>query len=280
MKELTSEEWFSCIEQKNLIRVRQLAVHIREAKKKNKLRKDKKKKNIVTEFGHYNEQGDAAIHMAIRLGYLDIVALLLVNGANIEQRNSSHHTPLMVALLELQLTIATFLIQRGANPFLSDGDGYSILHLAVKTANKDIVKSALTWEMTLNAKDVQNRTPLHHASLSGNFEIVKMLVEAGVNILEKDLCGSKALHLASNKEVKEYLEEKEKELKEKRTSFSEETSADEPEVQQESAKIYDSSKITVGHPNLESDNYYAILGVDETFDSGSLKKVIHCYFLV
>jgi glutaminase len=62
--------------------------------------------------------------------------------------------------------------------------------------------------VSLDKGDYDNRTPLHLAASSGNFEIVQYLVEKGVNVNTKDRWGATPLNDASRKDIIEYLKSK------------------------------------------------------------------------
>lgn len=45
--------------------------------------------------------------------------------------------------------------------------------------------------------DNQLKTPLHHAVVNGSIEMMKMLIEAGADIDQRDMMGRTPLHLAA-----------------------------------------------------------------------------------
>ena len=62
--------------------------------------------------------------------------------------------------------------------------------------------------LNVDAKSGNGRTVLHLAARGGNLEMVKYLVECGADINAKDKYGSTALDWARNDDVKEYLKSK------------------------------------------------------------------------
>lgn len=52
---------------------------------------------------------------------------------------------------------------------------------------------------TLNVKDGDNRTPLHHASIAGNMNIVKILIDNGASLNPQDYQGFTPIHWAASK---------------------------------------------------------------------------------
>lgn len=74
----------------------------------------------------------------------------------------------------------------------------NIFIAAQKNAIDSIRKFVLSG-VSLESKDSQNRTPLHHAALSNSIKSLEMLLDLGADIRAKDLNGNTALHHASQK---------------------------------------------------------------------------------
>ena len=70
---------------------------------------------------------------------------------------------------------------------------------ASQNGHLDVVKHLLEKGVNLNCKDNTGLTPLHHAASEGQGEIVKYLLENGASKLEKDDNGKSALNLAEEK---------------------------------------------------------------------------------
>lgn len=64
--------------------------------------------------------GETMLHMAARLGHVDIAETLLHRGAEMEALDAQGLTPLMVALLYNQVPMCQMLLKRGANTFHVD----------------------------------------------------------------------------------------------------------------------------------------------------------------
>jgi ankyrin repeat protein len=76
--------------------------------------------------------GMTALHHAVRQGYVASAAALLDAGANINEKTSDGHTPLLVALINGQFDVAMELIKRGADVNIpSDSHGVTPLWAAV-----------------------------------------------------------------------------------------------------------------------------------------------------
>ncbi|KAG4436676.1 hypothetical protein IFR05_007855 [Cadophora sp. M221] len=100
---------------------------------------------------------------AVRTGNISIVMLLLLNGADITQRNDT---------------------------------GQTSLHLAAMNGNLEMMRVLLNNGIDIEAKDKDNKTAFYHAVMSGDEAIVQTLIQhgAGACITERNRNGSTPLH--------------------------------------------------------------------------------------
>jgi ankyrin repeat protein len=84
----------------------------------------------------------------------------------------------------------------------------NVLHNACKYKNLEMVKLFLEKGADVNDKDNDGWTPLHYACESGHFEIVKYLISLDVDVNAKDDEGWTPLHWARNIETAKLLIEK------------------------------------------------------------------------
>ena len=83
--------------------------------------------------------------------------------------------------------------------FQTDKNGFSLLHLAVKANQIDIVLFLLEHGAEINARCKRGTTPLHVAVDFNNVEIINILAEHGANIDAKSNLWQTPLLLAVNK---------------------------------------------------------------------------------
>lgn len=112
---------------------------------------------------HHADKGatvDTPLCKAVRQGSLREVKRLLKDGADPNECNSNHISPLHQAAYWGETEIARLLLKHGADPNLDNGKGW---------------------------------TPLHSAALSGGMkargDIIEMLLEAGANLEKQDKLG-------------------------------------------------------------------------------------------
>jgi hypothetical protein len=70
------------------------------------------------------------------------------------------------------------------------------LHMAVLNGNSEIVDELLKYKAEVNVKDGIGLTPLHHASMTGDFDSARLLLKAGANV-NADSVRQTPLHLAT-----------------------------------------------------------------------------------
>jgi ankyrin repeat protein/WD40 repeat protein len=107
-----------------------------------------------------NEKQESLLYRACRTGRTDFVELLLAKGASTETITSSGETPLMAAVRSGHSAVAKRLFQAGADLFVRDTKGNSLLH---KTQQLDIIAWLLANGAAVNAVNHYGKTPLFNA---------------------------------------------------------------------------------------------------------------------
>jgi ankyrin repeat protein len=115
-----------------------------------------------------------ATHAAVKSGDLTEVKNLIAEGADINASSIDNYkeTPLDLAIIYNDVTLAQYLIEHGANVNALTSFGWPCLHDAV---------------------------------IFGHLEVLKTLVQAGADINLPNSCGLLALDKAEKKEIREYL---------------------------------------------------------------------------
>jgi ankyrin repeat protein len=134
---------------------------------------------------------------AIRAGRDDIVALLLERGDDPNLDGTVGLPPLFESLHCANSKILQLLLEHGADPS-AKFKGRTPLHEASRLARLDLVNTLLKFEADVNGPDDLGRTALFDAVKARNFEIVRRLINEGVNLLAKDQSnGRYVLHEAA-----------------------------------------------------------------------------------
>ena len=86
---------------------------------------------------------------------------------------------------------------------LKDKNGRTPLHLAAESADRDIVKLLLDKGARVNEKDDESGfTALHHAARLGNKDTAELLIASGADINAKDKQDHTPLYVADNHDYK------------------------------------------------------------------------------
>src|SRR3954468_20984711 len=174
------------------------------------------------------EGGMTALLFAVRDGNAEMMRLLIEHGANINEASGNHTTPLLISLLNGQVGLAVDLLRRGANPNATDDYDRAALFAAVELRNPnrgtllfgdgrdplDLIKQLL--DKGANPNQQTNTTPVHgwmqldpswvnfdgqtpfiRAALSGDIELMRLLLAHGADPKITTREGTTALMAAS-----------------------------------------------------------------------------------
>ena len=169
-----------------------------------------------------DRNGNGALHVAAFLGRSEVVELLLEKGADVNVKNNQGETAVdslgadwrttqfIASLLQIQVDQPSIqagrakslklLTRYGGKPGGGGGKpgGGGGLVETIRKQDLEAVKQALAKGADLEAPDpLLGVTPLNWASLLGNVEIARMLIEKGADINGRNRDGNQPLHNAS-----------------------------------------------------------------------------------
>ena len=105
-------------------------------------------------------------------------------------------TPLHVAIYWGTPSIATTLLEHGANPNAPDNHGATTLHLASRRRGIRGVELLLGYGANVDARDKKGWTPLHDAAYHLNLEVVVVLLNRGADPRAQTNKGETPIQLA------------------------------------------------------------------------------------
>jgi len=104
------------------------------------------------------------MHIAASMDHVHAARALIEAKATVEcmttMDRTPHYTPLCDAVFEGHVKMVGFLLAQLANPNISNRDGRTCLHLAVRENHADIIWQLIRWSADLMAKDSNGWTPL------------------------------------------------------------------------------------------------------------------------
>jgi ankyrin repeat protein len=150
--------------------------------------------------------GETALMSEASKGRTEAVKLLLEAGADIHAMDDTGQTALhrMMDVIHLpSKDMAELLLAKGAEVNSKDKCGRTPLHLAAESADADIVKLLLDKGAKVDEKDDESGfTPLHHAARFGKIDVAELLIARGADINTKDKQGHTPLQVAVNHDYK------------------------------------------------------------------------------
>jgi ankyrin repeat protein len=120
-----------------------------------------------------------ALHWAAENGLTEIAALLIEQGADVDETDHFGNTALHLALNYPDMI--SLLLESGASVNAKNAMGNTPLHLAVK--DRRAVEVLLAAGADVNARNGLDKTPLHYAMRQGtssySLSVVEILIRAG-----------------------------------------------------------------------------------------------------
>jgi len=153
-----------------------------------------------------NELGETSLHAAAFNKRINIIQLLLDNGAEINSEDNNGYTPMDMARGEVSVLLGkhggkenyrTDPITEAAQPESPTTKAPDIsIHKAATDGNIETVKQHIASGADLNAKNKYAWTPLHLAAINGQREVVELLIAKAADLNARDNSGYTPLHVA------------------------------------------------------------------------------------
>ena len=129
-------------------------------------------------------------------GHWGVADTLLKEGADPNQTDGGHRSPLMIAALEGHLGLCELLLSRGALLEAADRDGLTSLGWACLKGQLQTATLLIKQGCDLEHADKSGRSCLDLAAYKGNPDVVTLLLENGANMEHIDLNGMRPLDRA------------------------------------------------------------------------------------
>ncbi|XP_060083037.1 caskin-2-like [Ylistrum balloti] len=150
------------------------------------------------------KEGEAPLHLACQHGHFDVVNLLLLHHANPTIVNKEWKTPLDLACefgryrvvdLLLRSNLCAGLLAESPNDMI-DNNRTTCIHLAAKNGHIEIIRLLLQAGVNINRSTLRG-TCLHEAALCGKTDVVKLLLDCGVDVNKSNSYDQTALDIVT-----------------------------------------------------------------------------------
>jgi ankyrin repeat domain-containing protein 17 len=150
-----------------------------------------------SQAGKLNLFGDLPIVEAVRDGSLDATKTAIIDGASVHSRAADGTPVIVLAVTARNLDIIKLLVENGARPDdRSKKDETSPLTLAAANGDDEIVAYLLDHKADIDLPGALRETALIKATRAHHNDVVKLLLERGASVEETDASGATALEIA------------------------------------------------------------------------------------
>ncbi|KAI4941028.1 hypothetical protein J4E91_011021 [Alternaria rosae] len=144
-----------------------------------------------------DEQGITPLHWAAINNHHALCHFLIQAGAPINAKGGDAvATPVLWAAKRCNYYIVNLLLDHGADPLLTDDQGFNLLHSATLDGNVYQIVLLLHQDIPVDITDPQSHTPLMWAAYKGYPSCVDLFLRWGANVYATDDQGFTALHWA------------------------------------------------------------------------------------
>ena len=142
-------------------------------------------------INNLDEEGFSLLHWNAKEGNAEIVQKLIHKGADLEIKDRKNgSTPLLWACQNGHLNVVKILLQNGANKFATSKRGNTVLHFAVESGEVELVEMLVKKGLDIDAKKRVNPnvfvkgtlSPLNTAIFEDKMEILTLLIEKGADV--------------------------------------------------------------------------------------------------
>lgn len=151
---------------------------------------------LIRDVNHRNAQGQTALMLAAGQDFTDLIRLLIVQGASLDEQDDGGRTALALAVLEGHQETVELLLGFGADPNVMDGNSATVLMLASSIGDVECIRLLVGAGATVDRRDRQRSTCLHYAVYRNHFDAVGVLLEHGADPKLADSNGETPLMLA------------------------------------------------------------------------------------
>ena len=129
-----------------------------------------------------SSNGLNSLHWASIHGNTAIIDVILSHELDVNVKDRDGCTPIMFGIVATNnMETVDFVLRKGADPFLRDNSGKTLLHHASHRGDVMIIEKCLSLGLDIESKDGNGQTPLMIAAADGNVDVVEYLVKIGAS---------------------------------------------------------------------------------------------------
>jgi len=121
-----------------------------------------------------NDNGFTPLILACYRGNNE-VAKFIIDNSNTINTSSDIGSPLMASVVKGNIVMVELLLQKGANPDITDSNGLTALIYATQFQNKVAIELLLKYKANKVLKDKEGKTAFEYAAFGNNEEIINLL---------------------------------------------------------------------------------------------------------
>ncbi|XP_052391928.1 ankyrin repeat and SOCS box protein 2-like isoform X1 [Carassius gibelio] len=145
-----------------------------------------------------NKDGWMPLHEAAYYGQDQCIKILLrAQPGMINQCTLNEQTALMIAVVMEHLACMECLLEKGADPDITNKDRETPLYKACEKENPTMVAMLLNYGASVNKSCIQGWTALHESVCRNNVEICEMLLKAGAKVSIPNMYGITPIFVAA-----------------------------------------------------------------------------------
>ena len=136
--------------------------------------------------------------MKITKRWIGLVALLCALGVLVGAGYAARLAPVLDAAKRGDLEALKAQLRSGADVNAAQGDGFTALHWAAKTGNREVAEVLIAAGADIRATTrLGSHMPLHVAAAAGQAEVAEVLLKAGVPVAVPTETGARSIHFAA-----------------------------------------------------------------------------------
>ncbi len=136
------------------------------------------------------------LHCAVLNHDIDVINLLIEEGASVHERDCLQYTPMHLAAAGNNTYIIQLLVNKGAYIDEEDWLGSTALHIAVLRNNEETVRLLINIGANVDEVNDEGCTALHVAIFDNNIHMAMLLIKVGADVNIKDINGQTTLYIA------------------------------------------------------------------------------------